>query len=117
MFLAECVEVMPDAGEYRLREAPEGDGAEHQYRGFCLCTVLVVEHTCRRRPDSVAARPVTNAEHARDSLEFISLMHRSISCATINRSVWGATHIPFFWPKVLTSSFRVNWKIRSVTST
>ena len=79
MFLADRVEGMPNAGEYR----PRGDAKRLSVMEpninivkFCLYPALIAELTYRRRPERIAVLQVTNAEQiARDSLEFISLMN------------------------------------------
>ena len=80
MFLADRVEGMPNAGEYRPREDAKRLSVMEPNINivkFCLYPALIAELVYRRRPESIAVLQVTNAEQiARGSLEFISLMNQ-----------------------------------------
>lgn len=79
VFLRERSARYEHGGEYRPRSGPRRLTVmepNHNVVKFCLYPILIAEEAYRARPEAIAYLNVTNAERfAKDSPEFVSLMH------------------------------------------
>ena len=80
VFLERRAAALPDGGRYVPRSGPRRLSVLEPNINvvkFCLYPVLIAEEAYRARPEAIALLQVTNADRiARESLDFIALMHQ-----------------------------------------
>lgn len=95
IFIDQRSKGLPDEGRYCPNHAPKRLSVmepNHDVVKFCLYPVLIAELAYRMRPNSIEILQVTNAESiARESLEFISLMHQ-LDIVTNHKAVFLGRH-------------------------